>query len=53
MLVFSSLIVFFFLVKRAPLKVDHIWEDYKKPKTVMKMIWDVSIRGIKSLIILL
>ncbi|CAK68868.1 unnamed protein product (macronuclear) [Paramecium tetraurelia] len=53
MLVFSSLIVFFFLVKRAPLKVDHIWEDYQKPKTVMKMIWDVSIRGIKSLIILL
>ncbi|CAD8076144.1 unnamed protein product [Paramecium sonneborni] len=53
MLVFSSLIVFFFLVKRAPLKVDHIWEDYQKPKTIMKMIGDVSIRGIKSLIILL
>ncbi|CAK81773.1 unnamed protein product (macronuclear) [Paramecium tetraurelia] len=53
MLVFSSLIVFFFLVKRAPLKVDHIWEDYQKPKTVMKMIWEVSVRGIKSLFILL
>jgi inositol 1,4,5-triphosphate receptor type 3 len=53
MLVFSSLIVFFFLVKRAPLKVDKIWENYEKPPKFINMIFDVIIRGIKSLFILL
>lgn len=53
MLVFSSLIVFFFLVKRAPLKVDKIWENYEKPPKFFNMMCDVLIRGIKSLFILL
>ncbi|CAD8153241.1 unnamed protein product [Paramecium pentaurelia] len=53
MLVFSSLIVFFFLVKRAPLKVDHIWEDYQKQKKLINTIFDVSVRSIKSFFILL
>ena len=27
-LVFNGLVVFFFLVKRAPLKIKHIWEGF-------------------------
>lgn len=29
-LAFASLVVFFFLVKKAPLKIQHIWKDFNK-----------------------
>lgn len=53
MLAFSSLIVFFFLVKRAPLKVDEIWNNYKLPSGCFKITVDLSLRSIKSIFILL
>lgn len=53
-LVFSSLVVFFFLVKRAPLKIHHIWEDFFD----LQVGWfgrgiEAIIRFFKSLFILL
>lgn len=53
MLVFSSLIVFFFLVKRAPLKVDGIWNGYEMPKKFSKFLLDFIIRSVKSIFILM
>lgn len=53
MLVFSSLIVFFFLVKRAPLKVDDIWNGYVMPKKFSTFLLDFTIRSIKSIFILM
>jgi len=53
MLVFSSLIVFFFLGKRAPLKVDDIWHGYVMPEKFSKFLLDLIIRSLKSIFILM
>lgn len=53
MLVFSSLIVFFFVVKRAPLKVDHLWAGFLSEKGFFNILVSFLKRTINSMFILL
>jgi hypothetical protein len=53
-LVFSSLIVFFFLVKRAPLKIYDVWKGLTTLRlSCIKMMFKIILNSIKSLFILL
>jgi hypothetical protein len=53
-LVFASLIVFFFLIKRAPLKIYSVWEDFAELKVgFFKLIFLFWFKVFKSLFILL
>lgn len=52
-LVFSSLIVFFFLLKRAPLKVYHIWQGYFSTKGFFRSIFVFLKSSFRSIFVLL
>lgn len=52
-LVLASLIVFFFVIKRAPLKIYGTWKGFTDTKGFFKIIGGIIVRSTKSLIILL
>ena len=53
-LAFSSLVVFFFLVKRAPLKVHDLWVDFFEVKMgIFTRFFSIISRSIRSILILL